>query len=353
MTDATRPKPGTPEAGWHALSVLYHNFFTGLILTVSSRAGPDVAGDWAFKLFRRQHLAKFLSSFDKLGLTGLPHAVAAARYHYLSNRIGGVEVEYVEESDTKAWVRFPHPRWIYMGTAICGVPEEVGHGYIKGWYGHNGVTLGNPRLGYVCTSQDTTAEYGYAGYFMEYDRDLAPDERARFQPGEVMPPFDPEKAPVLDPDVWTPERLDKALRNYAMEYIRNGFGELIELIGEARTRELGMITSKLIGRQFYRILQDILGHDPGATDAAAFARFMVEMAAAHGDEAEWRAAGDGIEITQSSWRLTRGMEDVPAATFDSWNGFWEDCLNVHDRFRTLETVARPAGPQDRIVWRVG
>ena len=54
-----------------------------------------------------------------------------ARYHFLSNRIGGVEVEYVEGSETKAWTRFPHPRWIYMGTAICGIPDTVGQGYVQ------------------------------------------------------------------------------------------------------------------------------------------------------------------------------------------------------------------------------
>ena len=83
------------EVGWRALTTLYHNFFTGLILSLSAREGHDVVGDWSFNLFRRQHHDKFLSSFDKLGLTGLPDAVASARYHYLSNRIGGVDVEYV------------------------------------------------------------------------------------------------------------------------------------------------------------------------------------------------------------------------------------------------------------------
>ena len=50
-----------------------------------------------------------------LGLDGQPHAVACAKYHVLSNRIGGVAVEYMEESTTKAWVRFRYPRWMYDG----------------------------------------------------------------------------------------------------------------------------------------------------------------------------------------------------------------------------------------------
>ena len=78
-----------------------------------------------FRLFRRKHEESFLSGLVKLGLDGLPHAVASARYHVLSNGIGGVGVDYMEESDTRAWVRFRYPRWMYDGPALCGVPIEA------------------------------------------------------------------------------------------------------------------------------------------------------------------------------------------------------------------------------------
>src|ERR1700756_3635788 len=89
----------------------------------------------------------------KLGLADLPHAVACAQYHYLSNQVGGVKVEYVHENDQKAWVRYPPPRWIWSGTAICGIPSEVSRAMLRGWHANNGVVLGNPRLGFVCTGQ--------------------------------------------------------------------------------------------------------------------------------------------------------------------------------------------------------
>lgn len=73
---------------------------------VAAREGPTVVGDW---VFRRQHEEKFLSSFRKLGLYDLPDAVACARDHVLSNSMGGVTGEYMEESDTKARVRFRYP----------------------------------------------------------------------------------------------------------------------------------------------------------------------------------------------------------------------------------------------------
>src|SRR3954469_17614387 len=136
----TKAAPMTdPLAAIRAQAELHHQDFLGLELMVAVREGPGVVGEWMFRLFRRQHEEKFLSSFRKLGLEGLPDAVACARYHVLSNAMGGVAVEYMEESDTKAWVRFRYPRWMYDGAALFGIPVEASRGFLRGWYGHNGV----------------------------------------------------------------------------------------------------------------------------------------------------------------------------------------------------------------------
>ena len=256
------------------------------------------------------------------------------------------------ESDRKAWVRFPHPRWIYNGTAICGVPVEVGHGFIHGWYGHNGVTLKNPRLGWVCVSQDATAEIGYTGYFYEYDHDLAPEERVRFVAGEAPPPFDPAAAPSVDTAIWTPERLQKARRNYAMDYVKWGLKELVELVGADTTRTVAMHTAALIGRQFYRELQDRLGLARADASPGAFCRFMALIAEGHGEQ----PTGGGDAFGQDSWRLVRGMTELSAeetaVIFDAWNELWKGCLSVHDRFLALEVTSRPAGADDAVGWRI-
>lgn len=317
-------------AAIEAVALLHHAWFTGLILTIASRDGAAVVGDWVRRTFRRQHEAKFLSSFAKLGLDGLPHAVACARYHYLSNRIGGVEVELVAEHDRKAWVRFPHPRWIYEGTAICGVPETVSHGFLRGWYAQNGVSLRNPRLGFVCTSQDMTAEHGFSGYFVEEDRALAPDERLRFRYDEVMPPFDPSIAPALPPE-WTAERLSNAKRNYAMDYVANGLAELTG-DGPARAR----LAARLVGRQYYRQLQAMLGIGDGRD---AFAAFLAAMAEGQGDRATIERADDRCVVV---WDGARGLCEIALASDDAlaaWSGLWEGCLATHDRFARL-VVAR-------------
>ena len=216
-----------------AAAGLYHAYFTGLILTLVTRRSAADAAEWVFRVFRHQHHEKFLSSFDKLGLEGMPDAVACAAYHYLSNSVGGVTVEFMRESDRKAWVNFVPPRWIYPGASICGVPSEVSRAFLRGWYAQNGVSLGNPRLGFVCTAQTTDGQHGLSGYFLEHDRELAPEERLQFRPGELPPPFDPAAAPRLPAADWPAERLAKAERNYAMEYIRSGLPRLAEIFGPA------------------------------------------------------------------------------------------------------------------------
>ena len=256
-----------------AAAGLYHAYFTGLILTLVTRRSAGDAAEWVFRVFRHQHHEKFLSSFDKLGLKAMPDAVACAAYHYLSNSIGGVSVEFMRESDRKAWVNFVPPRWIYPGASICGVPSEVSRAFLRGWYAMNGVSLGNPRLGFVCTAQTTDGQHGLSGYFLEHDRELAPEERLQFRPGELPPPFDPAAAPRLPAADWPPERLAKAERNYAMEYIRSGLPRLAEIFGPAEAAHLGRVTGRLVGAQLYKETAALLGVEAGG--APAFGDYMV------------------------------------------------------------------------------
>jgi hypothetical protein len=333
-----------------AVATLHHAWFTGLILMLASRRGEAAVGEWVRRTFRRQHEAKFLASFEKLGLSGLPPAVACARYHYLSNRIGGVEVEYMPESDRKAWVRFPHPRWLYEGTALCGVPESVSHGFLRGWYAQNGPSLGNPRLGFVCTSQDMTAQYGFSGYFVEADRPLAEDERLRFRPDEEPPPFDPAAAPSLDPAVWTPERLTKAHRNYALDYVTNGLSELLARPGTDGAA-LARLSARLIGRQLHRRLVDVLGTD--APGALGFARFLAALAAGEGGHATVAAEAKAATVTWAAPRVLRDVDAPRDAVLSVWTGLWEGCLSTHDRFLALDVAPAGTGVALRIAPRPG
>ena len=95
---------------------LYHRYLTGLLLALASRTGATCGAEVVFHSFRRQQQEKFLDGMNKLNLMHLPHAVACAQYHTLSNALGGAKVEWIPESDKKSRVRYLPPRWIFDGT---------------------------------------------------------------------------------------------------------------------------------------------------------------------------------------------------------------------------------------------
>jgi len=329
-------------AGYKAIAKLYNALMTGLVLTLVSQRGAGAARDFVFAHFRRQHLEKFLPGLKKLGLDHLPHAVACAQYHYFSNALGGVKTEYIYESDRKAWVRYPPPRWIWQSTAICGIPREVNEAMLHGWHGHNGVSLKNPRLGFVCTGQTVEGDPGLEGYYYEYDRDLAPDERVRFVPDEHAPQFDPAKAPKLDSASWPETRLRKVERSYAMEYVRSMLPAMMSLFGAEETLALVGRAARLIGLQFYEETAALL--DVADNSANSFANYLTALASAQGEEIE----ATPTAVTQKTWRLMEGIDLESDAPFRAWNALWEGALAAHNRQLVLQT-SREGGT---IMWKI-
>lgn len=336
----------TPMA---ALARLYQSWFTGALLFTATRKSAEAAGALSFALFRRQHHEKFLSSFEKLDLKNKPHAVACAQYHFLSNGVGGVGVEYMYESDQKAWVRFRHPRWMYEGAALAGMPIEVSHGFLRGWYAHNGVSLNNPRLGFVCTSQDMTGQYGLAGYFLEHDEPLEPEARLRFAPEEQPPPYNPGLAPRLDGQDWPTERLQKAQRNYAMTYMRSLLPELVALFGPLEASYLGAGSAEIVARQCYQELAAAFSIEPGG--AASFGQLMCRLGEASGDAVEAFEQGEQVLVRQTGWRLMQDQALHPAV-FDCWNGLWRGLLAMHDRHCVIEVLQRMDYGDACYEWRI-
>ncbi len=349
MTDNRTPG----HAAMAAQAELHHQYLLGLELMVAMNEPPALVGDWMRRLFRRLHEEKFLSSFRKLGLEGLPDAVACARYHTLSNVIGGVPVEYMEESDRKAWVRFRYPRWMFDGPALCGMPVEAGRGFLLGWYAQNGAALGNPRLGFVCVSEDMTGPFGFCGYFREYDRDLAEDERLVFAPGERPPPFDPDRQPAAPEAGWSGERLARARRNYAAEFIRTGIRALAAAAGEAKALDYGRRAARLTGLQHYRRMAEAVdGVDGGPQEAAAF---LAAMFRGMGDGVEVREAGNGaVSLRQAGLRIARGLAGPERETLLAcWVELWRGAVASHRRFMEVDVeveggallwTIRPAAP---------
>ncbi|MCY4265391.1 MAG: hypothetical protein OXE78_11105 [Gammaproteobacteria bacterium] len=323
------------KAAIEAQAHIHHALLLGLQLMVCSQYSRQYVEEWMFRLFRRQHEEKFLTSFDKLGLSGLPDAVACARYHVLSNNIGGVGVEYMYESDRKAWVRFRYPRWMYQGPTLCGVPLEVSRGFLNGWYAHNGVSLGNPQLGFVCVSEDMTGEFGLCGYFNEYDRPLSSNERLQFAKNQLPPPFDPEQQPVPPADQWNPLRLAKASRNYALDFIRNGLIELASVIGEAACRELACRAARLTGLQYFKETACMVAAADGDLQDAM--NYLSRMFSGMGDSVNSSVTGETFELRHTGLRIIRGLPEPTASlVFDCWVSLWQGTAASQRQLKSLQ-----------------
>lgn len=339
LADAQLVAPTGP--GYDAVATTYNALMTGLVLSLVSRQGEDVAAEFVQAHFRRQHLEKFLPGLRKLGLDTEPDAVACALYHFHSNALGGVKTEYWRESDKKAWVRYPPPRWIWRGTAACGIPHRVNIAMLHGWHGHNGVSLGNPRLGFVCTATLTQGQSGLEGYYVDEGRDLEPHERVRFVTDERMPRVDPASMPVLDTASWPEERRRKTLRSYAMEYVRSMVPTLNAMLGlEAATAELGRV-ARLIGLQFHEELAATVG-PVSHTTAASFGQWLAVMLASHGEKVELDISAAGAaRVMLRSWRLFDGVAlsaEERVAAFSSWNELWVGAALSHDRFLHVDVA---------------
>ena len=339
--------------GYRAVEGLYHSLLTGTILAAVGRCEADAAEDLVFRTFRNQQEALFLPGLAKLGLDGLPHAVACAQYHYLSNAMGGVKVAYARESDRKAWVCYPPPRWIWAGTAACAVPGRVSAAMLHAWHGNNGVLLGNPRLGFVCVGQTVEGHPGLEGYYLEHDRPLEPAERLRFAPNEAPPRYDPAAMPRPPAVDWPAERLRKAMRNYAMAYVRSLLPQLSAALGPRRGPRIGALAARIVGMQGYDDAAALLGVKGDAPED--FAQMLTDLLTAQGERATQGLQGGTPTVRMEGWRLFADEStaiDAAAQVFPVWNALWEGLLAVHNR-RLRLTLTRPLRTAaDTVAWSI-
>jgi len=346
-------------AAYKAVGTLYNALMTALILGLVTRRGEDTAREYVFRHFRRQHLEKFLPGLQKLGLADEKDAPACALYHYHSNALGGVKTGYLRESDTKAWVRYPPPRWIWKGTAIAAVPHSVSAAMLHGWHGHNGESLGNPRLGFVCTGMTVDGLPGLEGYYFDYGHPIKEEERIRFAYGkEEMPRVDWANQPKLETASWPEERKQRTFRSYALEYLRTMLPTLQELLGPEDTKkELGRV-ARLVGLQFHEeTARDMdLPTDVERGDLASardFGRWLSAVLAAGGEDVAVEEKDGGVIVRQAGWRAVRELSLVdPVAAFDAWNELWLGAAAAQDRFLGVQT-SRVLGDKGwQIAWRI-
>ncbi len=330
------------ESGYRAVAEIFHRYLTGLVLALVNEVGTERTSIIVRRLFRRQQEERFLEGLEKLGLSNEPDAVACAKYHYLSNHLGGVSVAFIAESDTKAWVRYLPPRWIFDGTAIAGVPTEVARAMLWGWHANNGVLLNNPRLGFVCTGQTVDGMAGLEGYYIEQEQALEPQERLRFRFGEQCPAIKEADLPVLDSSNWPSERVQKASRNYSMDYIRNIIPVMSEELGPLVAQGILFRTGRKIGMQYSSLIKEVLETEEPLN-------ILQHLFEAQGDSVVMR----DNELSQSSWRLMRGRESESSPEWmDGLKGLWEGILMVSNPKLRLDLVERLDGGGSSFRWKL-
>ena len=312
------------------ISRLYWLWVGGMTVVTLFQHGEETVVKWRFKMLNRHQSGHFIEGLKKLGIDpdNEPPAVVAAKYHYLSNSLGGINLEMVVESPKKAWIRYNSP-YVPDGTGWLANPPSVGRAPFEGWHPYNGVRLNKPKLGFVLCRGFADGEPYAEGYFMEYDHPLSEDERLRFDPSETMPPFDPDTAPRLDPETWPPDRIAKSKRNMGRGYVEESILSLLELLDLDTVSRIVRKSWEGIAIQYGRQLLADTAIE--GTDARAAATFMKHLAGMAGDESELLSPSPDRHILRTTRRRLFEEANAPVEIHHAMFGFVEMIARIVGR----------------------
>ena len=104
---------------------LWGRMFSGLTAVTYREKGEAAVHRLWHEVLTSHQDERYHEGLTKLGIDKDPPAIAAAKYHYYTNLIGGLTMEYAEESPRKAWVRYTAPMWLYDGVAMLAMPGNL------------------------------------------------------------------------------------------------------------------------------------------------------------------------------------------------------------------------------------
>lgn len=231
-----RASDWTLEHRCHFASQICNSVYHAITVALVRELGHERTYDIHAQMLRHHQEHFFLPGLKKLGLDReASDAVRCAKYHCLSNGLGGLRMGYAIENPNKVWLFYlPHtPDNAWAGqAALAHSRGNMLSDYI-GWHANNGARLGNPGLRYVATQFVCDGDRYDGGYFEDTGRPLADDERVVERPGESLPagldirPWSSE----LDPQEWPAERRTKALRNYAVTWAADRVWSVLQSCG--------------------------------------------------------------------------------------------------------------------------
>jgi hypothetical protein len=283
----TKPAHGEEDVAALRARIALANKFAWLLVSGLTgicyrERGEKALNDIWSALLSSEQKVRFRSALVKLGIDKDPPALAAAKYHYFSNSIGGLSLHLIEESPKKVWIRYLSPWGTYPGIAALTVPSSVRRTILSTWHPRNGELLGCPRLGWVATKFVAEGHPYDEGYFMEYDHDLAPEERFRVEHVDTSPEFDPEQAPKLDPAIWPEARWLKGSYSYGVDYVQHTIEIMHRLFGAPAARDLVATGVRLLAVQFGPDLAKASGEE--RSSPAAIARSFAVILASFRNE---------------------------------------------------------------------
>ena len=157
--------------------------------------------------------------------------------------------------------------------------------------------------------------------------------------------------PKLATDTWPRSRLEKAYRNYAMEYVRSALPVMVHLFGPHDAGHLLHLTGRLIGMQFYPEIAASLPQ-PGHDGPRGFGEFLLALLHASGDEADMIANGSDVLVTQPEWALLKGTPDYDPACLRALTGLVEGLMDACDRRLILSVAAESSETAGPLIWTV-
>ena len=162
--------------------------------------------------------------------------------------------------------------------------------------------------------------------------------------------FDPAAAPGLPAKNWPKPRLEKAYRNYAMEYVRTAAPVMVQLFGPEDANYLLHLTGKLIGMQYFAEIAAGLSCHAGT--AREYAGFVCALLEAQDDVVGVEESGGTFEIRQQTWKLMADVSDYHPACAKALEGLFEGLAAGCGRHISVDM--RPAaGGGPPLVWSIG
>ena len=166
--------------------------------------------------------------------------------------------------------------------------------------------------------------------------------------------FDPATAPALPVDSWPKPRLEKAYRNYAMEYVKTAAPVMAQVFGPEDAAYLLHLTGKLIGMQYFHEIAQSFAMSQGAAQGSAkdFVAFLRVLFESQDDVAEISASEGAFEVRQQSWKLMADVGDYHPACAHVLSGLFEGLAAGCGRHIPVH-LKPSAGGKAPFVWSIG